>query len=888
VKYKFTAAAAAVLFIKMGNVMAKFGVFQTTNAVAALLCAGMYAKVGRKSALAVLIVYYFCKRAVVKKLKEGGIIREKTKGPYKNLVVLDLSMVLAGPLAGQIFSELGAQVINIESLKQPDAGRLFGRGPARGLSGLYANSGRGKQSIVLDLKKSDGLQAFYDLVKKADVVIQNFRPGAVERMRVSYEDCKKWNSNIIYCSSSGFGNSGPYKNVRVYDPIIQTVSGVSYAQGSAGGAPALIGQAFCDKFTAMASAQAIGAALVVRENGGGGQHIQTDMLKVALQTIWPEIYQSHTFLDEQNMMDIESADYKLLYQDYNNESLPSYQFNSVKNAMKDPLFVYDEANHLLFGKSRVGQFPVTFSKTQLKKREAAVLVGEHTRKILKELNYSNNKINEMLSNRSATSTSTLIESMGGKEAEKKAMVFSLLESLQKGETFPEKKRKKDESTHQAANGGTAHSAKSRDGALKSIKVLDITMNIAGPSCTQILSDQEADVIKIEFSDLEDPTRSLGPNGSSDYSAMFATLNRQKKSINIRKNEEVTIMNELFEWCDVVIIDDNIETLKNINYNRVQSHNKKVIYCVIENFNKYNELKLQQLTGSGDCQPEVYNGDSYQTTHSRRSSGIQGLNINVKRKGPPPYYSNRRYGTAIGSKMQPSYACFSIFAKAIGYYSANCITAALYAGKISDKNCGQKLVVDAIKCGCHYVMPDVQWNNVWPNGRFMTKFPELIECYTIVKTKDNKEIFTIAASDKEWASALKGYINTAVENHDEYKKFLSKDELNNPFGRINHMGKLYEIITYAASQTTYEEFQNADGVLCGAVNTRDDMLNDPHINAGNYLTEVNHPQMGRQRQPTVPVQFSQTRSSIRRSASLLDEDRDLVLDMLFKRRKEKQG
>ena len=95
-----------------------------------------------------------------------------------------------------------------------------------------------------------------------------------------------------------------------------------------------------------------------------------------------------------------------------------------------------------------------------------------------------------------------------------------------------------------------------------------------------------------------------------------------------------------------------------------------------------------------------------------------------------------------------------------------------------------------------------------------------------------------------------------------------------------MGKLYEIITYAASQTTYEEFQNADGVLCGAVNTRDDMLNDPHINAGNYLTEVNHPQMGRQRQPTVPVQFSQTRSSIRRSASLLDEDRDLVLDMLF--------
>ena len=695
--------------ITMGQVMTKFGVFQTTHTVTAALCAGVYAKVGRKSALAVLVIYYWLYTSVKKKLKQGGIIRTKPTGPYKNLTVLDLSMVLAGPLAGQMLSELGAQVINIESTKQPDAGRLFGRGPARGLSGLYANSGRGKQSIVLDLKQASGLQAFYDLVKKSDVVIQNFRPGAVERMKVSYQDCLQYNNDIIYCSSSGFGTSGPYKDLRVYDPIIQTVAGASHAQGTNGDGPQLIGQAFCDKLTAMTSAQAIGAALVVRAQGGGGQHIQTDMLKVALQSLWPEVYQSHTFLSQHDRMAMasEPADYKCLY---GNNPESTSTFNSVQTAMDDPLFHYDQVEHLLFGKARVGCFPVSFSATPTSKREAAVLVGEHTRKILTELNYSTTQINSMLAENSATSTQSLISRMGNsKETSKKAMVFGLLETLQSGRTFA----KKNTTNRSEKKRG------SKDGPLMGLKVLDITMNIAGPTCTQVLADQEATVIKIEFSDLEDPTRSLGPMGHVDYSAMFASLNRQKLSILIRQTEEIDVIDQLLQWCDIVIIDDTIEQLKSIDYARALIHNPDVIYCVIKDFELYNELKLQELTGAGDCQPETYNGDSYRTTHSRRNSGMGGgLNIQVKRRGPAPYYSHNK-------KLQPSYTAISIFAKAIGFYCANSITAALYV-KATQRR-GQKIVVDALKCGCHFVMPDVQWNGVWPSGTFMKNFPELIQC-----------------------------------------------------------------------------------------------------------------------------------------------------------------
>ena len=155
-------------------------------------------------------------------------------------------------------------------------------------------------------------------------------------------------------------------------------------------------------------------------------------------------------------------------------------------------------------------------------------------------------------------------------------------------------------------------------------------------------------------------------------------------------------------------------------------------------------------------------------------------------------------------------------------------------------------------------------------------------YSIVKTKEGKEIFTTAASDKEWMDARLGYIDEAVKDHVEYTKVLNDPKLNNPFGRIDNLEKLFEIVTYAASKTTYQQFQQAKGVLCGAVNTRDSMLQDPHIVQGNYLTEVKHPHMGRQRQPTSPVLFSQTKTSIRRAASLLDEDRDIVLEMLSKK------
>ena len=135
--------------------------------------------------------------------------------------VMDFSVVIAGPMACSIMSELGAEVIKVESMQQPDSARGLGKAPAPGMAGMLLGTARGKQSILLNLKSPRGIEVALAMVKQVDVLIQNFRPGATERMGLSYEQCCKVNPDIIYLSSSGFGQTGPYAGFRVYDPVVQ-------------------------------------------------------------------------------------------------------------------------------------------------------------------------------------------------------------------------------------------------------------------------------------------------------------------------------------------------------------------------------------------------------------------------------------------------------------------------------------------------------------------------------------------------------------------------------------------------------------------------------------------------------------------------------------------
>ena len=204
--------------------------------------------------------------------------------------------MVAGPLAGTICADLGAEVIKIENPERGDRFRYLGD-RVGGISAIWAAVNRGKRSVVIDLQRPEGIALFNAIVARADVFIQNFRPGVVERLGIDEPTLRAAHPDLVYVSVSGFGDSGPYIGQKSYDYVIQALSGMAALQADpATGEPALVRNIVVDKVTAMAAAQSILAALLARDRGAGGQHVRLSMLDVALSFLWPDGMMQHTLL----------------------------------------------------------------------------------------------------------------------------------------------------------------------------------------------------------------------------------------------------------------------------------------------------------------------------------------------------------------------------------------------------------------------------------------------------------------------------------------------------------------------------------------------------------------------------------------------------------------
>lgn len=218
-------------------------------------------------------------------------------GPLDGVKIVDLSAVIAGPMATGILADQGADVIKVEPLGLGDLCRWLG--PNRnGIGAMFAAVNRNKRSIALNLKDERAREVLRDLLKDADVFIQNFRPGAIGRMGFGYDVLKASHPDLIYVSMSGFGQDGPYAKRRVYDPVVQAMSGFADSQADAKtGEPRLIQTIACDKVTAITAAQAITAALFARARGAGGQHLSLTMIDAALAFLWPDAFYNYALLD---------------------------------------------------------------------------------------------------------------------------------------------------------------------------------------------------------------------------------------------------------------------------------------------------------------------------------------------------------------------------------------------------------------------------------------------------------------------------------------------------------------------------------------------------------------------------------------------------------------
>lgn len=216
-------------------------------------------------------------------------------GPLEGIRVIELGQMIAVPAAAYVLAGQGASVIKVENTRRGDELRFYGS-QKNGISAWFINVNGGKRSIGVDLQEPAGKEILWRLLEGADVFMQGFRPGAVDRLGFSPDAAGKRCPRLIYYSSSGFGADGPYANHPVYDPIIQALSGWAGSQ-TTHGEPSLIRGMVADKVAAMMGAQAVTAALVQRGRTGVGQHVELSMLEANISFNWSDVMMHCSLLD---------------------------------------------------------------------------------------------------------------------------------------------------------------------------------------------------------------------------------------------------------------------------------------------------------------------------------------------------------------------------------------------------------------------------------------------------------------------------------------------------------------------------------------------------------------------------------------------------------------
>ena len=345
----------------------------------------------------------------------------RSKGPLAGVKVLDLCSVVSGPMAAVILADQGADVIKVEPPGWGDGIRQLGAS-RNGLSAIFSMINRNKKSIGLNLKHPEGSKLAFALSQNVDVVMQNYRPGKMDKLGLGYTDLKTSHSDLIYASISGMGEIGPYAEQRVYDYVIQGVSGVTDAQSA--GKPTMVRTIIYDKVTALIAAQGITAALFARANGAGGQHVRLSMLDAGLYFNWPDLMWNYSFQDD----DIQhSGDLADMYEvsktrdghivshhlgadtsSYSTDEIidlltengiPAAKANSRAEVMNDPqvlaMNIIEQSYHPRGGRMLMTRAPLRFEGTPTTPRLVSPEVGEHTVEILRGLGLSLDEMNSL-------------------------------------------------------------------------------------------------------------------------------------------------------------------------------------------------------------------------------------------------------------------------------------------------------------------------------------------------------------------------------------------------------------------------------------------------------------------------------------------------------------
>lgn len=293
-------------------------------------------------------------------------------GPLDGYRIVDLTTVISGPYATMILGDQGADVIKVETTFGGDYVRGAGFGSNQ-FSATFLNNNRNKRAISLDLKTEKGKEILVNIAKTADVLIQNFRPGVMERLGLGEDVIREAVPNIIYASISGFGESGPWSHKPVYDPIVQALSGLSTIQaGSDEARPRLVRTILPDKLTGMTMAQAVSSALAARERSGEGQHIRVSMLDSVVSFLWSSDMGGQTFVGKEVSTQRAATFIDLIYETKDGyisvSAMANKQWQALCKAVDHPEWLDDERFKTPAGRDRYANERLELTQSALIQR----------------------------------------------------------------------------------------------------------------------------------------------------------------------------------------------------------------------------------------------------------------------------------------------------------------------------------------------------------------------------------------------------------------------------------------------------------------------------------------------------------------------------------------
>lgn len=237
-------------------------------------------------------------------------------GPLSGIRIVEFGANITVPYATMLLADQGADVVKVEhGLGDQMRYASSYRSGAEGLAAIFITANRNKRSVLIDLKDPASVDMVRDLVRSADVVVQNFRPGVIDRLGFGYDAVRKLRADILYVSVDGLGTTGPECERRVYDPVIQGMSGMAGAQcDPATGRPDIIRTAAADKVTALVTSQAITAGLLAVARSGKGQHVRVSMIDAALTFMWPDSMGKSTFVGDNVVVLKNMTDARIIFE----------------------------------------------------------------------------------------------------------------------------------------------------------------------------------------------------------------------------------------------------------------------------------------------------------------------------------------------------------------------------------------------------------------------------------------------------------------------------------------------------------------------------------------------------------------------------------------------